>query len=411
MALETERSAGATGSRADPRPVLLALISMLLKGFGRAWTRHGAWIGLVLLGTFFGAVMLIGWLRPVHAWDMVAYLAAAWKGDFATPQALHHAVWEAVRLGTEPDRFAVLAEGDAYRVRQFTDPLAFYSQLGMYEVKWLYVQMIRWIAPFTGAMQAGYAINVAACAGLFAILAWWLHSVRMLNLAPLVIALLMVAGFPALAMAESPDLLNVMLVAAALLLLDRDRMIAGSLVGILAVAVRPDSIVLVAGLMGTFWLWRQRGAAVLAVAFAACVLVYAGIQSVTDHPGWWPHLWFSTYHMQENMQDFRPDFSLKVYSVAFAWNLVRSAFENSWLGLYMAGLAAWALLSSGGMSFGRRRTALLAAAMGAIALKFMIFPLHDGRTYFPMLVPALVIMLAETRDRARERAGVPHVPQ
>ena len=44
-------------------------------------------------------------------------------------------------------------------------------------------------------------------------------------------------------------------------------------------------------------------------------------------------------------------------------------------------------------------------AMAAIALKFMIFPLHDGRTYLPMLLPALLMMLAETRDQARVLAG------
>lgn len=403
MALETEHGSGTAG-RADPRPVLLALLSGLLRGLGAVWVRHGAALGVALMGGFFAAVMVIGWLRPVHAWDMVAYLAAAWKGDFATPQALHHAVWEAVRLETTQDRFAMLAEGDAYRHRQFTDALAFYSQIGMYEVKWLYVQMIRWIAPVTGAMHAAYAINVAAAAGLFAMLAWWLKAVRMLNLAPLVVALLMVAGFPALAMAESPDLLNVTLVTSAIFLLDRNRMIAGSAAALLAVAVRPDSIVLVAGLVGAFWLWRQAGAAILAAAFLACVLVYLGIQSVSDHPGWWAHLWFSTYHMQENMDGFQPDFSAKVYAVAFAWNLVRSAFENTWLGLYLAGLAGWALLSSGGLGFTPRRTALIGAAMGAIALKFMIFPLHDGRTYMPMLLPALLLMLAETRDQARVHA-------
>lgn len=404
MALETERGSSVAG-RADPRPALLSLLSALLRGLGAIWVRHGAALGLALLGGFFATVMVIGWLRPVHAWDMVAYLAAAWKGDFATPQALHSAVWEAIRLETSPERFAMLAEGDAYRRRQFTDALAFASQIGMYEVKWLYVQMIRWIAPVTGAMHAAYVINIAAAAGLFAVLAWWLKAVRMLNLAPLVVALLMVAGFPALAMAESPDLLNVALVTAALLLLDRQRTAAASAAAILAVMVRPDSIVLVAGLVAAFWLWRQQGAAMLAAAFAACVLAYLGIQSVSDHPGWWAHLWFSTYHMQETMHGFQPDFSAKVYVVAFAWNLVRSAFENSWLGLYIAGLTAWALLAAGGLGFSTRRTALIAVAMAAIALKFMIFPLHDGRTYLPMLLPALLMMLAETRDQARVLAG------
>ncbi|PHP67519.1 hypothetical protein CSC94_07375 [Zhengella mangrovi] len=401
MAMETERPISGQGGF-DVRGVLLDLIAGILQRSGRIWVCHGAALGLALLAGFFLSVMVIGWLRPVHAWDMIAYLGAAWEDRYPMPGDLHHAVWEAVRLGTSPERFAVLAEGDAYRVRQFTDPLAFQSQLGMYEIKWLYVQLVAWLVPVTGAMHAGYVINLAAAAGLFAVLAWWLAAVRMLNLAPLVVALLMVARFPSLATAETPDLLNVTLVCAALLLLDRRHAVAGALAAVLAVAVRPDSIVLVAGLTGAFWLWRQAGAGAMALALLASLAAYLGIQHVSHHPGWWPHLWFSTYQIQEDMQGFQPGFSMAVYGIAFAWNLVRSAFEDSWLGLYLGGLAMWALLTSGGLGFSRMRTALIGAALGAIALKFIIFPLHDGRTYFPMLVPALLLMLAETRDRARD---------
>ena len=47
---------------------------------------------------------------------------------------------------------------------------------------------------------------------------------------------------------------------------------------------------------------------------------------------------------------------------------------------------------------GAQRSALLAAALGAVALKYVMFPLHDGRTYLPVLLPALLLLMASARD-------------
>ena len=384
---------------------ILAGMRGALGALGRFWVAYGMWAGALVLIAFVASVMAIGWLRPVHAWDMVAYLGAALKPEFPDPQALHGHVWETVRLAATPDHFLQLSEGDAYRTRQFTDPHAFHSMLGMYEVKWLYVKLLAVLLPLTGPVHAAFAINLGAAVAFTGVLLWWLRSVRMLNLAPLVVILLVLARFPALAMAESPDFLTSVFVLAGLMALDRDKILAGCAALVLAVATRPDNIVLIAGLAGAFWLWKQRAWPWLLGALGAGFLAYAGIQAVSDHPGWWPHLWFSTYQIQETMEFFQPDFSVRVYLTGFAWNLVRAAFENSWLGLYAGGLCVWALAHAGGLRFGPARTALIGAALGAIALKFMIFPLHDGRTYFPILFPALLLMLAELRDRARLRAG------
>ena len=103
---------------------LLAAMRAGLGAPGRLWVKHGSWAGALVLAGFVAAVMVLGWLRPVHAWDMVAYLGAALKPDIPDPQALHAQVWETVRLAATPDHFLELSEGDAYRVRQFTDPQA-----------------------------------------------------------------------------------------------------------------------------------------------------------------------------------------------------------------------------------------------------------------------------------------------
>ncbi|MBK8457706.1 MAG: hypothetical protein IPL47_11860 [Phyllobacteriaceae bacterium] len=396
---------GAQRAGFDPRAMVLWFIGSLLSGLGRFSIRFANPLGaLSILGVVVAALALAA-LRPVHAWDQIAYLGAAWRDLYPEPADLHARVYEAVRLGVTPEEFAALSEGDTYRLRQSTDPLAFQSMLGMYAVKWLYVKSISLLAPSTGALGAALAVNIGAAAVFAGVLLWWLRAVEMLNLGPTVVALLLLCGFPAMAMAETPDLLASAFILAAFLFLDRGMAAAGVAALVLGVLTRPDQAASAGVLMAFFWLMRDRQAPALAAGFAASVVAYVFTSHGSGHPGWWPHLWFSTYQIQVTMEFFEPAFSLAVYVQAFAWNLVRAAFENAWLGLYLALIILWAVLHAGGLRFSDRRTALIGAALTAIAAKFILFPLHDGRTVFPLLFPALLLMLASARDAARKSAG------
>lgn len=398
MAFHASEHAETTHPAGELRAGLRGLLGAAVASGARLWVRHGVWLGAAIVGLYLAAIAVIGWLRPVHSWDMVAYLGAALRDRYELVGAWHSHLWSDIRAATDPGRFAMLSTGDSFRARQFTDPAALDSMLGMYAVKWLYVKMVGALYPLFGAGRAGYIINIASLAGFAGALLWWLKSVRMTAWGPLVVALLMIAGFAAMAMGETPDPLNTTLAMAAVLAFDRGRVTAGCLAAFAAVLVRPDPIIFLAGLMATMWLWQRKGAAMAALTFAAGAGAYVAISSVSGHPGWWPHLYFSTYQFQDSMAGFHPDFSLRVYATAFAWNLVRSAFENTWLGLYALALTGWAALHYAGHRIGRTRSALLAATLGAVALKYVLFPLHDGRTYLPVLLPALLLLMASARD-------------
>lgn len=404
MALPATGS-GASRAGFDPRALVRSLVGGVLTGLGRTYARFARPLGVVLLVGLVAAVMALGWLRPVHAWDQIAYLGAAWRDAFTDPAALHAAVWESVRQGTPPETYAALAEGDAYRLRQSTDPLAFHSMLGMYAVKWLYVTLIGLLAPMTGAMKAAYVVNIGAAVLLLGAMLVWLRAVAMENLAPAVVGFLLVAGFPALAMGETPDLLASAFMLAAFLAYDRGRAVIGVVALALAVLTRPDQAASAGVLMAFLWMMGDRQALASAAGFAVALAAYVIATHGSGHPGWWPHLWFSTYQMQETMEFFDPAFSLAVYAKAFAWNLTRAATENAWLGLSIGLLFLWAVLHAGGLKFSDRRTALIGAAFAAIAAKFILFPLHDGRTTFPLLFPAFLLMLASVRDAGRRAAG------
>lgn len=397
MAIESAGEPHNSGGFADPRPALHRLLDRAVNGLGRLWARNENLLGVLLLWGFAASVLAIGWMRPDYNWDMIAYLAVVFSDSFSSAAELHNHVWALMQSGTDPGQFAALSQADEFRVRQFGDPDAFVSMLGMFEVKWFYVALMAVVLPISGAMAAPFVINAAAAAVLFAVLTWWMAGERLLRFAPLVVAGLLVAQFPAMVLAQNPDLLTCALVLSGFLLLDRNRNISGSLALVLAVATRPDSAAVVGVLMATAWFWGDRLSRTAAIAFALSVIVYIAVSLTSNHPGWWAHVWFSTYQFQDTMEGFAPDFSLFVYVVGFAWNLVRSAFENTWFGLYIGAVFFVAMACASGWRFTRRRTVLIAAALIAIAAKYAIFPLHDGRTYLPLLLPALLIAMAEAR--------------
>ena len=390
-------------TRYDPRPALRGLLTALVDLVFALWARVGALAGVVLLAGYFAALIGLDIIRPVENWDTLAYIASAARDNFTTDADLHAWVYATAREAVSPEAFAALTQADAWRLRQFTDADAFVSMLGMYDVKWLYVQLIGVLAPVTGWWQAGIAINIAAALLMTNAVVLWLSANRKLHYAPLVAALLVVAGAEAFVMNSIPDFLAIALPTAGVLALDRGRGAAGATLLVLAVLTRPDSVAGVGVLLAAAWFFRDRMLPALGVAFAVSVAAYLFVQGQSHHPGWWPHLWFSTYKMQDSMAGFHPDFSAGVYLTAFAWNAARSVVENTWIGLYVLVLGAWAVMHARGNVLPPRRTMLLAALMAAIVAKFAIFPLHDARTYLPLLLPAMLLMLASLTVHSPKR--------
>ncbi|WP_102961237.1 hypothetical protein [Mangrovicella endophytica] len=380
-----------------------ALVEGVPAAMLQLWTRWASGAGLMLLVGFVTVVAALGYGRPVNNWDKIAYVAAVEKAHAPAPATLHARTWSIMRDTVPAGQLAGLANGDAYRSRQFTDPNAFASQIGMYGVKWLYVEVLRGSLSVFGVQHGAEVVNVGVALVFLAVLVLWLQATGNLVLAPLVVGFLMIAGYPALAMAVTPDLMAATFVLAGLLALDRDKPILGGLALVLAVLTRPDVVVLTGLLVPVAWLWRDRLWPSLAGIFVASAAAYLFAVSAGSHVSYWAHLWFSTYQIQASMTDFHPAFSLRVYLTALAYNLLRAAVENTWLGIFIAGLGALAAMAMAGMHITGRRRVLITALMTAVVAKFILFPLHDGRVYVPLLLPVFLMLLAEVRRNLSSR--------
>jgi hypothetical protein len=170
----------------------------------------------------------------------------------------------------------------------------------------------------------------------------------------------------------------------------------------LAVAVRPDNIVFVMLLAVLLVAYRERSWGVLA-GCAASLGAYFGISHWAGHPGWWPHLYFSSVEQQLNMDGFDPAFSAVAYAKAFANAFMRSIGFNTWVGVAVLALAGWFATWRAGFQLDRRAGILFAALVLGVLAKFTVFPIHDTRIYFPNLLPPFLLLMvpfAELSGRA-----------
>ena len=384
-------------ARRDIRQLLSDAFAALFERTCTVYLKHANLFGVASIILFAVVVVVMAQLRPGYNWDSLAYLALAARDQFPNISDLHAYTYGLHQAALPPEQFTALAEGDGFRLRQFSDPEAFGSMLGMYEVKWLYVWLLKVMSPIFGPFGAAQAINASAMAILAASLSQWLREARLLAYAPLVICMLFLLQLSTISASPIPDFLTNALAIAALLNFERGRNLIGSILMILAVMTRPDQAAMAGVLMAAAWVVRDRSVWSFTLAFAATLVVWVILRTVAPGVGWWPHVWFSTYSMPDTMVGFHPDFSLQVYLTGFGYNLYRSMFENTWLAAYVLALA-WAAWLYAKVPTNNRRQMLLLALLLVIPAKFVIFPLHVGRLYLAPLAVFFMVALAVQVD-------------
>jgi hypothetical protein len=281
----------------------------------------------------------------------------------------------------------------------------------MYRVKFVYAEVLSLLDHVMSPVAAMQAIQVFSALLFGAVVLLWLRSAGALALAPILAAALMVAEFPYAARSNTPDLLAAALLLAGLYAYVRRREAVTAALLLLAILVRPDNVIFVGVFAVLLLAFRQWSWGVL-VGTVASFAAYFAISRWAGHPGWWPHLYFSSVQQQMTMDGFAPAFSVLDYARAFANALVRSLVFNTWVGVAVLGLAAWFVTDRAGYRLDRRSGLLFAALVLAVLAKFVVFPIHDNRIYFPYLIapflllaPQLVALFA-ARPGSRADEGV-----
>ena len=361
---------------------------------GSLYARNAAWIGAVAFSLYILLTAVTAIILPDSNWDMLAYLAVAEEGSFETPAALHDYVYGAVKAGvSEGDYRALTDDGGGYRSHMASDPAAFHSMLSMYRVKFLYAEILSTLSQVMSPIAAMRAVQIFSTLLFGAVVLLWLRSADALALAPLVGAVLIMSDFADAVRSSSPDMLCSVLLLGGLLAYVRRREAATAVLLFLAVVVRPDNVVFIGVFAVLLIAFRQWSVGALSAAVASFVAYFA-ISHWAGHPGWWPHLYFSSVQQQLNMDGFDPAFSVAAYAKAFVNAFVRAITFNTWVGVAILALAGWFVTDRAGFRLDRRAGVLFAALVLAALAKFVVFPIHDTRIYFPSLIPPFLLLAA-----------------
>ncbi|AZO37771.1 hypothetical protein EOA27_06335 [Mesorhizobium sp. M2A.F.Ca.ET.037.01.1.1] len=370
-----------------------------LTGAGLAWgegayAKWAASIGAIAFSLYILLTAATAWFMPDTNWDMLPYLAIAEEDAYPDPQALHDYAYSTVKAGVSAGDYKTLTDdGGGFR-RHMTESAAdFHSLLGMYRIKFLYAEILSSLSHVVSPVEAMRLVQVFSVLLFGAITLAWLRAEGALALAPIVGAILIMADFGDAASASTPDLLCSALFLGGAFAYVRKREAATAVLLFLAFMARPDNIVFLAIFTVLLIAFRERGWGALA-GFAASFIAYFAISHWAQHPGWWPHLWFSTIEQHYNMDGFEPPFSIAAYLKAFAASVVRAVTLNSWVGVSVLALAGWYGLDRAGFRLDRRAGILLAALVLGVLAKFTVFPIHDTRIYFPNLLPPFLLLAA-----------------
>jgi hypothetical protein len=380
-------------TRAPVRPNLLERLTLpVLDGVLALYGRYAAALGVAIFALYIVATAAIAIGRPDANWDMLAYLAVAEEGAITDPGSLHAYAYDTVKAGVSADEYRLLVDdGGGFRSHMATNAKDFVSLLPMYRVKFFYAEILSAMSAVMSPVAAMRVVSAVSVLLFGAGVLIWLRTMGALSLAPLFAGLLMMTEFGPLARASTPDLLCAAFMVAGLLAYLRKKEIWAAPLLVLAFLVRPDSIIPLTVLAVMLVAYRVKSPGVL-VGFAASLAAYFAISACAGHPGWWPHLYFSSIEQVRNMDGFDPAFSVMLYAKAFARTAVFSFWHNSWLGAVFVAGGLWLALCRAGFSLERRAGVLFAATLLGLAAKFVAFPIHDTRIYFPTLIPLFLLL-------------------
>jgi hypothetical protein len=371
---------------------------------------NASWLGAAVLLFFTATVTAAAILFPLVQWDMIAYVATILEKTVSDPQLLHEQVYRTVQGAVSHGEFLVLTEDRPYRAVQYSDPAAFYSMLGFYRVKWLYIEAISAMAQFLPPVSAIRAVSAISAAGVGLTVLAWLAWAGRLSWAPLAMAVLMVTGYGYVARLATPDIFASLLFFIGVLAYLRrfEPLVAiGLFCSFLA---RPDHLAFL-GIFMVMTAYMRPFSFGAVVAFFAGAIAYVPLTAGADHPGWWVQLWFTDIEYVPTIEGFHPPFSILVYCEAVLRSIVRSLVEETWLGMLIIALFGWLAMIWADIRVGQREKVVLVTVLLSIAAKFVIVPLHETRFHFAYVVAFALALIGSLPVRAGDgRPAEPSIP-
>ena len=277
---------------------------------------------MLLLALHLLALSWFALTHPIYTWDVVPYVATTFTAEADDPAAMHEATYGLLRQSLDAAQFNSLIGGE-YAAAMYASPENFAGQLSMYEIKPLYVLVLRGLSaagvnPVDGIIWLSLVPGLLICVILFL----WLRNLTGPMQAALAVVLFSIgARLFDLSRIPTPDNLSTLAVLAGTWLLLARHWTAGAVICLcLSIWIRTNNIIFAAPLLLLLcWSHLRRGGNLRSEeiywyggGLVLSVLFYVGISAIFEYD-WWRLFYHTLIESQIDIQSFAEPFSLALY--------------------------------------------------------------------------------------------------
>lgn len=342
---------------------------------------------LIVLGT-----LALAYFNPVYNWDILAYVGIAAEDKLESPEEIHKLAYGEVKEAASELQFYKVTASIPYRVNQYEQPEHFVSLFPMFRVKVGYIEAIKQLGSVTDRVHATTIISTASAALIGLFILFWSARQNFVQGLMIIGPTAILIGYTFSAREATPDLMMAAFALPALYFVCRERPLYAAPFLFMMFLVRPDGLLFFfALLLAALAVGRDR--LIYLALFAGALALYFPITGSADHPGWWPHFYYSNVEYQDDMRGFDPAFSAVLYVKALVVNLARTVQAFNWLMVLAVFLLGFGLLLRAGANVTKGQWIAVIAITLCIGGKFVTFPLPDDRIYLPYMLPLLVVLM------------------
>lgn len=330
----------------------------------------------------------VGAMKPLHNWDMISYVAAAYASEGLAGRELSDRVYADVAAEVGPDAFSTLVEGE-YRATVHRDPESLRQQLPITRIRVVYVALVR-LAHAAGATypQATYLVSAVAAAVSVILLSLICRSLGLsLLLVPLVV---LWGGYIRLARLSTPDAITCLVALLVVWLLLTKRPLAYAVAALLPL-FRSDFVLLSVLLAAFGWLDGRRVVAL--VSALTGVALYLGLNAAFGGYGWrtlvnvtfivGAHPYPETMAVVPGIEPY-----LRAY-----WRGVGTILRHHHILVY-AGVFLLFWSRAGRQAMPREQLAALGVMAAFMAGHWLLFPVYGERFFSSAASTVLLVALA-----------------
>jgi len=332
--------------------------------------------------------------KPYYNYDSIPYVASAKYIQTQDHEISHNYSYDLLKEKA-PQFYNGLCCSSAYRKSMSNDYEAFASHMPAYQIKSLYVQLIRITSDFLGVDEYK-AINLISLSSVLGIVFLFVSFFFQLNIFGFlsIFGVLVLSQVLHLSRLMTPDALSSLVFLCSVVLILRNLKVAGFFLLILALLVRPSNIVYT-GLIPLFLLKDKKFIYFLLLSSVSLFVYYLNAK-IIGGLGWWKSFHSSLIGMPTTFIGYDPPFDFNQYLESlnywFFWTLTDWNY-NRWLAIALSFSIGSIYLMQKNKGYLKNEVLIFASFSFGVLISFILFPIADHRIYSSGLLPATFLFL------------------